>query len=224
MKSIHSNGFKQKSHTRAFTLAEVLVTLGIIGVVAAITIPIINNAVLDAQYKSAYKKAYSTLYQAFNDASREDLLVDVADAGTNPNYGGNNANVLAIMGKFKTVKQCTNNNNSACWESTGEKYGKSYDITGRPVGSHNAFIDSSGMAWTAIEWYQDRIALDTNGFKQPNQYGKDRFVFHLYDNNNSEFIGIPTKITPYSDNHAHICTGNKCATENNYYGTSWLSN
>ena len=37
----------------AFTLAEVLITLGIIGIVAAITIPTLINNVQDAQYKTA---------------------------------------------------------------------------------------------------------------------------------------------------------------------------
>jgi len=40
----------------AFTLAEVLITLGIIGVVAALVIPPLTNKAQSAQYKSALKK------------------------------------------------------------------------------------------------------------------------------------------------------------------------
>ena len=40
-----------------FTLAEVLITLGIIGVVAAMTMPTLMNSTQGAQYKAAYKKA-----------------------------------------------------------------------------------------------------------------------------------------------------------------------
>ena len=47
-----------------FTLAEVLITLGIIGVVAAMTIPILISNTNGAQFKTAYKKALSTLNQA----------------------------------------------------------------------------------------------------------------------------------------------------------------
>ncbi len=47
-----------------FTLAEVLITLGIIGVVAAMTMPTLINATQGAQYKAAYKKALSALSQA----------------------------------------------------------------------------------------------------------------------------------------------------------------
>lgn len=47
-----------------FTLAEVLITLGIIGVVAAMTMPTLINSTQGAQYKAAYKKALSALSQA----------------------------------------------------------------------------------------------------------------------------------------------------------------
>ena len=46
-----------------FTLAEVLITLGIIGVVAAMTIPTLISNTNGAQFKTAYKKALSTLNQ-----------------------------------------------------------------------------------------------------------------------------------------------------------------
>ena len=47
-----------------FTLAEVLITLGIIGVVAAMTMPTLINQTNGAQYKAAYKKALSAISQA----------------------------------------------------------------------------------------------------------------------------------------------------------------
>lgn len=46
-----------------FTLAEVLITLGIIGVVAAMTMPTLMNSTQGAQYKAAYKKALSAISQ-----------------------------------------------------------------------------------------------------------------------------------------------------------------
>ena len=48
----------------AFTLAEVLITLGIIGVVAAITIPTIINKYQVEVLKNQLKKSYSSLSQA----------------------------------------------------------------------------------------------------------------------------------------------------------------
>ena len=47
-----------------FTLAEVLITLGIIGVVAAMTLPTIMNNVRNKQLEAAFKKQYSVLTSA----------------------------------------------------------------------------------------------------------------------------------------------------------------
>lgn len=48
----------------AFTLAEVIITLGIIGITAEITIPTLMQNVKDKNYKIAYKQAYSVASQA----------------------------------------------------------------------------------------------------------------------------------------------------------------
>lgn len=47
-----------------FTLAEVLITLGIIGVVAAMTIPTLISNTNSAKFRSQFKKTVSTLNQA----------------------------------------------------------------------------------------------------------------------------------------------------------------
>lgn len=53
-----------KNKNIAFTLAEVLITLGIIGIVAAITIPIISENMQKIILKRQFKKAYSTFSNA----------------------------------------------------------------------------------------------------------------------------------------------------------------
>lgn len=69
----------------AFTLAEVLITLGIIGVVAAMTMPTLMNSTQGAQYKAAYKKALSALSQAvtLNVALDEWSFADLSTNDTN---------------------------------------------------------------------------------------------------------------------------------------------
>ena len=59
MRVITKNAFEN-----AFTLAEVLITLAIIGVVAAMTMPTLINNTNGAQFKTAYKKGLSVLSQA----------------------------------------------------------------------------------------------------------------------------------------------------------------
>ena len=51
-----------------FTLAEVLITLGIVGIVAALTIPTIFNAVFKHKTEVTLKKAYNTMANALRRA------------------------------------------------------------------------------------------------------------------------------------------------------------
>jgi prepilin-type N-terminal cleavage/methylation domain-containing protein len=49
---------------KGFTLAEVLITLAIIGVVAALTIPAVTKNYKATELKTQFKKSYSILNQA----------------------------------------------------------------------------------------------------------------------------------------------------------------
>ena len=49
---------------QAFTLAEVLITLGIIGIVAAMTLPTLIQANKNAEVEAKLKKVYSVMNQA----------------------------------------------------------------------------------------------------------------------------------------------------------------
>ena len=74
---------------KGFTLAEVLITLGIIGVVAAMTMPTLINSTQGAQYKTAFKKSLTVLSQAvvMNIALNDYDLSQVVE-GTNPAAAG----------------------------------------------------------------------------------------------------------------------------------------
>ena len=79
-----TSDLKFTSTPKAFTLAEVLITLGIIGVVAAMTMPTLMNSTNGAQYKTAYKKALSVLNQAvvMNVALDDYDLSQASETGT----------------------------------------------------------------------------------------------------------------------------------------------
>ena len=208
---------RKNKYSFAFTLAEVLITIGIIGVVATFTIPTLMNNIQDAQYKTAYKKSYTVLSQALISADSQDLIIE------NTSNADNRANFITLMGQLKIVKACVGSDIAQCWDMTGEM-GEGA-VGGRPYVGLPAFIDASGMAWTQISGSTSKFAVDTNGFKQPNQYGKDRFGFYAYDEKNQIGVGsIPIKVKPFNDNDGNCCFGNVCATQNNYYGTSWLMN
>lgn len=61
---------------KAFTLAEVLITLGIIGVVAAITIPNLISNYQKRVVETNLKETYSILQQAMKSAEADDIALD----------------------------------------------------------------------------------------------------------------------------------------------------
>ena len=79
--STHFDGGRKN----AFTLAEVLITLGIIGVVAAMTMPTLMNQTNGAKFRTAYKKALSAISQAvtLNVALEEWNFADATETATN---------------------------------------------------------------------------------------------------------------------------------------------
>ena len=60
---------------QAFTLAEVLITLAIVGVIAALTIPNLMKNYQTHIFKTAYKQAYSDINQAFAQAFKDGELI-----------------------------------------------------------------------------------------------------------------------------------------------------
>ncbi len=79
-----------------FTLAEVLITLGIIGVVAAMTIPTLMANTGRAEFKTAFKKVVS----AVNQAVTLSVAIDYLDFG-DTNKGGldKTDSILSILNK-----------------------------------------------------------------------------------------------------------------------------
>lgn len=207
----------------AFTLAEVLITLGIIGIVAAMTIPTIINSLETSRYKTAYKKAYSDGTQVIKQLSDENLF---AAASYNDDNNVYKTNFTLFMNRFKVINTCVSGSNtSECWDFSGENIYGVYPNT-----SSYAFIDASGVAWCLASNNYHIIFIDTNGFNPPNQFGKDRFAFKSTETDSTmnavlnAWSGKFTRLRSYSDNDSFICAtvGNKCTTEQNYYGASWL--
>lgn len=74
-----------KKH-KAFTLAETLITLGIIGVVAAITIPGLIYNYKAHRLQSQFLKSYSTLQQVFKRMEADDVSLDPSTYPTGTFY------------------------------------------------------------------------------------------------------------------------------------------
>lgn len=204
-----------------FTLAEVLITLGIIGVVAAMTIPTLISNFQDTQYKVAYKKAYADANNALNLAISKGE--SYANFSSTADLAALSVNWPIFSSQFNIVRTCTNNDNDQCWDMSGEQ------SMGAPTQNANGFIDSSGRNWTTYRWqtsFVDDFLVDTNGFKKPNKFGKDRWIFRFALSNSSS--GNPVKISSgiYSDPvdyDMNTTEAYDCPTGSCYY-KSWLLN
>jgi len=227
---------KYKDKFFAFTLAEVLIVIGMIGIIANMTIPTLINNAQEQTYKTGYKKAYSVLSQALVSASADGNIIP--QTGSYASQGAD-ANFAAIKGKFIVTKSCiaTSAELAKCWNTTGEEWRGEGD-------SAASFIDNSGMAWRLrardVDGVFPAILIDTNGSKRPNQYGKDRFPFlfsgittipvdpsDVWNSYMDLFAGgLPTKFIPMGDvtlsgdNNLSICPS--LATHPCYY-TSWIT-
>ena len=168
----------------AFTLAEVLITLGVIGVVAAMTLPTLIQNYQKKQTVVQLKKAYSELSQAISMAQKdfgpfEDW--DFADFPT-PDDRTQYFYENVLKPNLKISKYCAPSSNE-CWADD------SYTLIGNrysnlPNGRQGdiSFITASG--YSVFYWIHNVgtggwFFIDLNGPKKPNVLGKDIFTFML---------------------------------------------
>lgn len=203
----------------AFTLAEVLITLGIIGVVAGMTIPTLMNNFADAQYKTGYKKAFSIASQAWISALADDKIESRpswSDAQTKVD------NFEAFKTYFKITTDCSTIANVNCW-ADGERI-----FLNQPDKNSitDSFIDNSGTAWSLLSNDNNsgaNILVDINGFRGPNKFGQDRFdMGPLAIDGNP--VGLPVKIFPQADKLSRTVGNCPSGDTHPCYYTSWLYN
>lgn len=206
----------------AFTLAEVLITLGIIGVVAVLTIPTLINNIQDEQYKAAWKKTYSMFANATqkivsdNGGSIKDIITESDDT----------MKVLYEENLIVSSKCDDPTSNGKCWHNNGTwtllnksaptdtMAGEIWFIGGT---AGNILSDGTLVRYMSFDKCTQHTAnncgyimVDVNGFKKPNVVGKDIYAMHL----------TPTKLYPFgsnADGNEDTCTattnGFGCAAE-----------
>lgn len=156
-----------------FTLAEVLITLSIIGLIAALTTPNLLNNTNEKELITQFQKTYSTLQQAYIMASQENGTADTwADAQTTYNY---------LKPYLNIIENCPKT--YGCFPNIGYK-----TIKGTPYTSNNYYGSNyykarleDGTSLLFVPPWESLVVLyvDTNGDKAPNQWGEDLFAFLL---------------------------------------------
>jgi prepilin-type N-terminal cleavage/methylation domain-containing protein len=157
----------------AFTLAEVLITLGIIGIIAEITIPTLVQNIQTQSMKAAYKVAYSELAQATVEITTDSSgsLVGVFTDRTTA--------VNMYSQKLKVIKTCIDpSGNWTCPMSSGLNHIQSV-ITlanGAQIGISAIDTNCNDSSWGLANFGQNlctEFYIDVNGDKKPNKAGED---------------------------------------------------
>ncbi|MBP3923999.1 type II secretion system protein [bacterium] len=225
----------------AFTLAEVLITLGIIGIVAAMTMPVILNKIDDRANINKLRREYSLFQQAFQQIAAENDLEFKNGISHCAGLSGVERNTClkdVFKPKLKIIADCDTNsgtNLSKCFVPQAE----TKQLNGKPAGYYyfNGNLTSGLLLedGSSVAIHLDSadcnillnrcgfIVIDVNGPKRkPNTWGKDLFLFFVFSN----------KIVPADGNNIDNgcygqddeCEGYKdnCGTGSNY-GTTCAS-
>lgn len=189
----------------AFTLAEVLITLGVIGIVAAMTLPTVINKYRIKQLKTAFLRSSSQIQNALNDTAFEYGINNISDfnsicgsaSGDNGACRSDNQKTFEgissyFLSRFKSLKtykslDLIKSSINAIDYSGSYKIGYwgLYGIDGYVTPHSGAYVLADGTMISAITFfyhnYNDGLSLtfDTNGpHKGPNRYGYDIFLYN----------------------------------------------
>lgn len=200
---------------KCFTLAEVLITLGIIGIVAALTIPALLNNIANAQLKTAFKKAYSIASQDWEQVASENSGAYNAKGGwsctwpdgTTGDFSAADGKVEDFKSKMKVIKTCVGT--TGCWP---DEYEFATGLLGNnKTGEYSPYsyswINADGMCWSSpFKGIDDaHLLLDTNCNKKPNKIGEDIFSMFLGADGVVYFAIDDTSTTGKPVSSGHVC-------------------
>lgn len=175
---------------KAFTLAEVLITLGVIGIIASMTLPSLVNNIRNNVLQNQLKKTYSELNQ-ISKLFYNDYNMSIPEFTASAN--GWNQFVTQIFPKYlkmyNKVDDWTHGDKDPdTGLNTDTMPYKLYALGGKtPVASYcdlsGFYVDVNGRYYsindrpTKSTENGPTICVDINGVKRPNMYGKDFFLF-----------------------------------------------
>lgn len=198
------------NYRKAFTLAETLITLGIIGVVAAITLPGLiqnyRNKVLLTQAKKTYSVVANALVAYSNDLNTPNEYALMFDATQSLDDLRN-----GLAQQMQTLEVCSSSevrsgkcggNYNILNPNTGTTYAGMIEGTNSRIQAGRIILKDGSLIFIFKEnassgncafTYTDatgttqlksnrcgRIYIDVNGMKGPNTYGLDVFEIEIY--------------------------------------------
>lgn len=174
---------------RAFTLTEVLVTLTVIGIIAAITVNVLNSGYNDKKLKTQFKTGYSIISQAMNKTVLFDYSGNLPcyyySPGLSDTWGDCKPFYKALAKHLNLSKTCEGNakeggcvpkyNTEVAVDSNCEGFSTEH-INNQSI----VYVLSNGQILITYSSYTGPLFLfDINGFKGPNKGGYDLFAFDI---------------------------------------------
>lgn len=201
---IHTNLTQSKfKKSLAFTLAEVIIVMGIIGIIAEMTIPTLMNNVQKQQYVIGFQKVYVTFNQVLKQIANDygctgDLkCTGLFSASTTQQQFGD-----AIVKYFKVSRNCQVAAGECFSTSVCNKYDGSEARYDANVIADYRFITLDGIAYRIVSYQTDCalnasigttgnltqlcgiVLADINGPQNgPNNFGRDLFTFYITNGN-----------------------------------------
>ncbi len=165
---------------KAFTLAEVLITLMIIGVIAAITIPSVYWTVQKTDLTAKFAKVYSSLAQCVKG-------VESLEGNVTQWTWSNGEQVFNdyFSKKFSVIEKCLPGA-EGCGDAQ-YTYLNGASVSNPFPTSLLRFVTADGTKWLLginsgcldSKEYCALIRVDINGDSKPNVYGRDVFTFFI---------------------------------------------
>ncbi len=185
---------------RAFTLAEVLITLGIIGIIIAMTLPSLIARHNKKQTVVRLKKAYSTLANAYRLAQYEygdNFRKDI-------DWTKDTARIefLEKLRPFLDIAvDCNKGTSKLCFPKHNDRHDTFYYTQLERKGTNyfgknkdSAVLLKDGTLIVILDsphslYHAVSIMIDINGPAKPNHYGHDTFFFYIENTTNNQLAG-----------------------------------
>ncbi len=174
-----------------FTLAEVLITLGIIGVVAAMTIPTLMANYQKQVWINQLKKTYSVLNEGYRQIMVNEGCTDMKCAGIMDNGGTLYFDNDEAKNKFVTTYKLSNVNNTNILNYQVKKASGScgsdeviFSDCLRIENREDSILGTTADGTIIVigrSIVGGLVFVDINGSKGPNEFGRDIFEFVYTD-------------------------------------------
>lgn len=203
---------------RGFTLAEVLITLGIIGIVSALTIPGLMSKYKKIRTATQLKKAISVINQAYKRSF--DDVGEPADAfklGSEEYFKTYWAPYIKALTDCNTYQECGYDsiapfkylNNTQARVNVVSKSARTTFYTADGI-LYIIFTAQSSSTGGRVE--NNDVYIDLNGGNKPNVFGKDVFILtRIRDGGGVQPLGYNLSNTIINKNCSENDLGTYCA-------------